>query len=242
MIEAAAAYDAATEEQKVRLAEELDKAYKHVLDLYKEYEEGLPVVPMSRCPFTGEVVWHTIDYYGIDGPWWDFERPARPVEELPGTYFALTGAMKLNGELVNGPFICKPGPEVPYVVPRLAAHPEIKAVISSITVGSHQAFPIFYFADPIPYDIVRVNAWGTNTYSAETAYGEGYWHQTYDLKRDFDFELEKWIRGGKLFWIEPDDETMTLHSVTSHCPYIGMGGRRYPVVIYGGKVRNSMIE
>ena len=43
MVEAAAAYDTADEEQKARLAEELDKAHKHVLDLYKEYEEGLPV-------------------------------------------------------------------------------------------------------------------------------------------------------------------------------------------------------
>jgi len=242
MVGAAAAYDEADEKQKAHLAEKLDIAHKHVSDLYEEYEKGVPVVALSRCPFTGVEAWHSIDSYGIDGPWWDYERPARPVEDLPNTYFALAGALKLSGELVNGPFLCKPGPEVPYVIPRLLARPEIKAVIFTTPVGSHMAFPIFYFAEPMPWDIVRTNTWGTNSYSAETIYGEGYWQQTYDIKRDFDFELEKWIRAGKLLWIAPEDDTMTLQSIIGRCPYIGISGRRYPVCIQAGRVWSSMID
>ena len=50
-----------------------------LLGVVREYEEGLPRLPLSRCPLTGEVQVHSFDPFGLDGPWWNFEAPARPL-------------------------------------------------------------------------------------------------------------------------------------------------------------------
>ncbi|MFQ5500666.1 MAG: hypothetical protein ACE5EQ_00010 [Phycisphaerae bacterium] len=236
------AYERSEGEEETRLSVELEAVHRRVMDLNCQYQTSLPVVPLSRCPFTGEVLRHSIDLFGIDGPWWNYQVPARPVEELPSTYFALAGSLKLNREPDAVPFLCKPGPEVPYVVPHLIGQPEIKAVISSIAVGPHEGFPIFYFSQPTRYEILRVNTWGLDCYVAEDPYGAGYSAQTYDVEADYDFDLEKWIRGGKLLWIAPGDRSLTLRSTTGSCPYLGLEGRCYPVCIQNGRTWSSMIR
>jgi hypothetical protein len=214
----------------------LVRLQQRVSDLWDEYLERVPFLPLSRCPFTGDKVLHSIDPYGIDGLWWNYDASIRPTENLPPTYFALAGAMKLADEVESFPFLCKPGPEVPYVVPRLLQRAEIRAVISSIRVGAHQGFPIFYFADPVPYDIERINTWGANVYTFLNEEGKIRWNVVYDTPEDFDFELEKWINAGKLLWIAPGDEQLTLHSEVGHCPYLGLSGRRSILRIQNNEV------
>ena len=57
-----------------------------------EYENWLPVVPLSRCPFTGETVDYCIDLMGLDGLWWNYDAPVRRTGELPPAYLPWTGS------------------------------------------------------------------------------------------------------------------------------------------------------
>lgn len=209
-------------------------------DLWDRYVASVPVLPISRCPFTGAEVTHSLDTAGLDGLWWNYEAPARPSETLPRTYFALAGAVRLGEPLESFPFQCMPGPEVPYVVPRLLARPEVRAVVSSVQVGPHTAYPIFYFADPFTGYISRVNTWGTAEFWFDGPDGRQVWDSVDDERADFDFDLERWIQAGKLLWIAPGDARLTLRSHTRACPYIGLRGRRHPLYLTMGTVSESV--
>lgn len=209
--------------------------------LWDRYVAGTPRPLLSRCPFTREPVHHSIDSFGLDGLWWAFDSPARPTETLPPTFFALTGAVKLGADLETIPFLCKPGPEVPFVVPRVLGHPTVRAVISSIPVGAHIGFPIFYFANPIPWDLERVDTWGTGLYRFETLEGRSAWHASDWEPEDFDFDLARWMEAGKLFWIDPEDPEGALRSDPGGCPFLGLTGRRLPMNLQGATVWDGAI-
>jgi len=219
-----------------RLAQHHQFYVRRSLDLREEYTIGVPVLPLSRCPFTNEVVQHSIDYLGLDGLWWDYDAAARPPEQLPATFFALTGALRLADTIPWFPFLCIPGPEVPYVLPRLLEHPAIVAVLSSVAIGAHQGYAITYFANPVPYDIPRVNTWATNTYTFPNEDGELAWDAQPDNPDEFGFDLEPWISSRQLLWIAPGDQTLALRDTVSGCPYLRLPGRRSITCIQEGDV------
>jgi hypothetical protein len=96
------------------------KAADRRAQLRREYETGLERLALSRCPFTDEVFSHSFDRGGLDGLWWQYNLPIRAVvEDLPETFFTWTGAVQLADELEVAPHTCKPGPAVPYLVPRM---------------------------------------------------------------------------------------------------------------------------
>ncbi|MDO8688676.1 MAG: hypothetical protein Q7R39_01445, partial [Dehalococcoidia bacterium] len=134
------------------------------------------------------------------------------------------------------PFVCKPGPGLPYVVPRLLKLPEVKAVVSSLQVGPHQAFPIFYYARPVPYGVERINTWGADDYGFLDGSGNYRWSSTPEAPEDFDFGLEEWIKTGKLLWIPPGDPGLTLRSDVRRCPYLSLDGERSVRYIQNGRV------
>ncbi|MGE5329229.1 MAG: hypothetical protein ACM3KR_06970 [Deltaproteobacteria bacterium] len=218
------------------LEEQYEKAQEKINEMTDNYINGVPVIPLSRCPFTQEIVNHSIDNLGIDGLWWNNENPQRPEEKLPQTYFAITGALKTAQPIEKFPFLCCPGTEVPYVVPRLLKQPEIKAVIYSLKIGNHTAYPIFYFAESSVSNIERVNDWGTENYSYENEAGDSYWDSYDMLSEDYDFDLSRWIEQGKLFWIKPDDSAMTLMGSVQDCPYIGLDGKKVISYIQDGEI------
>jgi hypothetical protein len=127
------------------------------------------------------------------------------------------------------------GPEAPYLVPRLLEREEIKAVVSSISVARHQAYPVFYFADPIP-KMDRVNNWGANHYTHLDGRGLLWPIAAEPAPHELDFELERWIRAGKLLWIAPGDRNLALRGDVSLCPYLGLPGRRSRLCVQEGKV------
>jgi hypothetical protein len=203
--------------------------------LREEYRRMVPVVRLSRCPHTGMVVSHSIDPWGLDGPWWNYRAFVRPPERLPSTYFALSGAVALDlARVERTPFVVRPGPGQPYVLPRILAHDAIKAVVSTIDVGPHRAYPILYFADPMILDLGRVNAWATDQYhfvDAEGVLCRASWEPD---AADADFELETWIDAGGLLWIAPGDTTLTLRSDIRACPYLRLdGGRAFRRLVDG---------
>ncbi|HRY13629.1 MAG TPA: hypothetical protein P5309_08655 [Syntrophomonadaceae bacterium] len=216
----------AHDENGAFMAAEMEKLQAQLADMRDEYADSLPVVSLSRCPFTSEKVEYCIDLGGLDGLWWNYDAPVRQMTELPYTYFALDGAVTLKGSVDAAPFLCKPGSGVPGILPRLLNQEEIQAVISAVPIGIHQGYAIFYFATEAPAGLPRVNTWGTKQYTFLDQNELVRWSD-YDADiNDYDFDLGKWIESGKLHWIKPGDESLTLFSSAEDCPYIGLEGKR----------------
>ncbi|MGD9972031.1 MAG: zinc ribbon domain-containing protein [Desulfatirhabdiaceae bacterium] len=204
--------------------------------LRHKYREKVPVFPLSRCPFTQAIYRHSIDPYGIDGLWWDYRSPNRPLEPHGGNVAAFTGAMHLSDSLERMPFLCKPGPGVPFIVPRVLEHDSIRAVISAQPIGLHSGYIIVYFTGSESINIEGFNDWGTDYYQFESDPGRVGWNRNYVTSSDYDFELEKWISSGKLLWILPGDTSLTLREGVEDCPYIGLEGPRKIQLIQDGEV------
>jgi hypothetical protein len=203
--------------------------------LWDAYSESVPYVALSRCPVSRRVAYHSFDPWGLDGLWWDADSPARPVEQQLPTYFALTGAMQLAEPVEDTPFLCKPGPGAPFVVPRLLEESNIRAVVSSTPVGRHTAFPIFYFVDGTAA-VERVNTWGMNHYTLLDELGWQRWGEVPERAEDFDFDLTRWLERGKLLWIEPGDRSLELREGVEGCPFIEIDGVREPQRAQGGEI------
>lgn len=201
-----------------------------------DYEARVPVLPLSRCPFTGRVVYHSIDPYGIDGLWWSYDSPVRPVESLPSRYLAFSGSMKLVLPFEHSPFLCKPGPGSPFVLPRILHNERVKAVISTLLIGNHRGFPVFYFADPVQNGMGVTNDWGMSFWQHHDPDGTLQWMSVTENEGEYDFNLEPWVTSGKLLWIAPGDRTMTIRTGLKDCPFTGLGGEEKNQRVQYGKV------
>lgn len=213
----------------------IDGLRERIGTLWDAYSDRVPLVALSRCPFSHDVAYHSFDPWGLDGPWWDAESPARPIERQLPSYFALSGAVRLHEPVESAPFLCKPGPEVPFVVPRLLSEPNLRAVVSQTPVGRHLGYPVFYFVDGTA-SVLRVNTWGTSAYTLLDERGLLRWNEAPELPEDYDFDLAPWIEAGKLLWIAPGDDSFRLQGAVDDCPYLEMEGRRAPLRIQEGEV------
>jgi len=200
-------------------------------DVTDAYLAALPRIDVARCPFTGATATIAIDTYGIDGPWWNALAALRPVETRPATLVAFTGALRLTEGVERTRHLVKPGPGAPYVLPRLLAHEGVRAVIRAVGVGAHLGWTITYFAERFPADAPRANDWGADHHP--TADG---WDAVPDHGEVRDFDLARWIEGGRLAWIAPGDATLTPRGTTDGCPYLGLAGVRSIQRVEGGEV------
>lgn len=192
----------------------------------REYLELLPRPAVARCPVTGEVVRHSLDTVGLDGPWWEHDALVRPVEERPATFVVLTGAVRVTGDPPEVPFPVVPGPGAPYVLPEVLRADGVVAVVSQLAVGPYDAWPITYFADPIPEGLRVPNTWGADMVWWETDSGEMAWHASAEESWEHDFDLAPWIRAGKLRWIAPGDKDLALRDDPEGCPFLAVDGPR----------------
>lgn len=211
-----------------------DKAEER-LRLKEEYSGVLTEIPVSRCPLTGEVVSTAIDTFGLEGLWWDYYDPVRPIADLPETQIAFTGALKLAELVEPTPFLVKPGPEVPFLVPRLIRDSDVTAVISQLTVGRHTGFVIVYFSHRPSRTLARFNEWGTDRYWVFDDQG-GWWDYVIEENESLDFDLARWIEAGRLKWIAPGDQKMQPQSTVAGCPFLSLEGRRSFLHIQEGQV------
>ena len=202
----------------------------------QEYEAGLPQVPFARCPISGEVQFHSFDPFGLDGPWWNYDAPLRPLMERIPSCLAVTGAVALAGDLPDVPWLCRPGPGLPWVLPRLLAAEGVFATIRQLSAGTHTAWAVCYFAAEAPAGLAMPNAWGTATYW-DASDGAPGWSSTPADPQDRDFSLSPWIARGKLFWIAPGDDTLTLRPEVAGCPFIGLPGEKREQRIAFGRLR-----
>ncbi|REE97157.1 hypothetical protein [Thermomonospora umbrina] len=205
--------------------------------LRKLYRALLPDVPVARSPISGEAVVWPIDTVDLDGWFWDYDGPARRQPPVPATWLCMTGAMRLAPRVPDTLFPIHPGPGAPYVVPRLLEAPGVTAVISQIAVGDHVGWPITYFG-PMPKGRPLENLWGTQSfpiYDDENRY-RGF-DDTPPWPDDWDFDLRPWLESGRLHWVAPGDDSLTLRQGASECPYLDLPGPRTITVIENGEVR-----
>ena len=218
---------------KGRAASEIRELYYRVL---AEYVDRLPRVPMSVCPFTGEPFVHSFDPFGVDGPWWWQDREVEIEEPVPPPAFkVLLGALALHGREpseARDPLI--PGPEVPFVVPRLLELPGMVAVVSELPLATGDtAYPIAYFSDAeIPPRLLH-QPWLQQDLWFEVAPGQSGWLIANDV---WDFELAPWLASGKLRWVEKGEEPRLAEvAAAAHCPFAGLEGSRWPQSIAAGQ-------
>jgi len=222
-------------------SQELADAHALLADLLNrerdEYLDLLPYRAVSRCPHTGLVALYPIDDAGLDGLWWRYEEPERPLADLPPTLFALTGAVDVTDPIEPAPFAVRPGPGAPYVLPRLLIEDQTVAVVSSITIGRHPGYVIAYYARESLSTPCTAAEWGTNRWTLTALQTrEPATIEVTELESERDYELAPWIESGRLRWIPPDDDTLTLRSGTEGCPYLDLPGRRSEITIFDGTV------
>lgn len=167
-----------------------------------EYADRLPRVVMGACPFTGELLRHSFDPFGLDGWWWHVDLPVR-IEEprAPAAFQVLLGALTLGraapSEVKNA---VKPGPDVPFVVPALLALPGMQAVVAKVQMATGDvAWPISYWSEEkiAPKDLHQ--PWCRDAYWFPTDSGGAGWSIAND---PWDFDLAKWVAAGKLAWVD----------------------------------------
>lgn len=219
---------------------------KRMAELSDEYRAGVPIVPLSCCPYCHEVLHYSFDPYDLDGLWWGVDIDARPSlfawERCPH-FLVLTGAVQLTHPVTAVEhLIVRSGPEVPFVAPHLLEGQPVTAVISSVRVGKHQAYPIAYFSQTQPLSIELVREWGRQYYYWQKPDGEYEWEETYDNEEDYDFDLPQWIERGQVQWIAPGDDSFKLQSKVANCPYVGLSGRQEVLCIQGGNVWSRTAE
>jgi hypothetical protein len=203
--------------------------------LWEQYLADLPVVALSRSPLSGDLLEYVIDIAGVDGLWWNCSYPVRPLQQMPADFVGLAGALRVGPPIEKTPFEVRPGPEVPYVVPRLLALPGVCAVVSQLQIGPHVGYAIAYFADHPEQVSNRVNTWGTDFYEVIDSQGVLTWSCDGDLAAlDRDFDLKPWMEAGKLLWIPPGDASMTLRSDTQYCPFLTLMGSRMDFTLFDG--------
>jgi hypothetical protein len=259
-------YEVATTvgEASETVVQELDSLRSKISDALDLYRLNVPVLPLSRCPITRQVAYHSIDVYGLDGLWWDNQVPIRPVDVLPSTFIMVLGALKLGPSLEKAPFPVRPGPEAPYVVPEVLSNPNVKAVVSTVKVGVHTAYPIFYYGLDWEKDLEPMNNWGANHWSyldrdgnlryneygvipiSDDSYLEDLEEAPDDDEEDVeytvDYDLRRWLEEGKLLWIAPGDQTFTLREGASGCPYLDLPGSRVFSLIVDGERLDDVDE
>ncbi len=215
---------------------EVERLLREILALSQQYRDGLPKVAISRCPFSGDLVVHSLDPFGIDGLWWNYEASQRPIESLPETFHSLSGALALVAPVAVASFVVRPGPGVPFVLPGLLGDPSVVAIISSVKVGLHTGYPVCYFSSNPESVEFRPNSWGASFRLEEWGLPGRGWSSREVQLQEMDFDLEPWVRSEKLGWIAPGDPAVRTRTSVDDCPYLAVKGTQLPQTVFRGKV------
>lgn len=206
-----------------------------------EYADRLPRVLMGACPFTGQPFKNSFDPWGVDGYWWQEGREFDTVEpQRPTSFKVLLGALAFHGRTpTEATSTVIPGPEVPFLVPRLLELPGMVAVVSSLSLETGDtAYPISYYSqEEIPPEDLH-QFWLQQDFWFKQEEGGTGWIIAND---PWDFDLRPWIEKGKLRWIPPGDTTgKVIAGPSAQCPYLDLAGDRFPQCVAEGE--RSLME
>ncbi len=200
---------------------------KQIGELLNQYFARLPRYPFGRCPVCSVLLEQVFDPWGLDGFWWQEDSNGRCPEPSACEHFrVLTGALNLNGKPpLGGEAESHPGPEAPYVIPKVLEMPTMVAVIASLPMtNGYTAFPVSYFSKDPPPSPALANPWTRTSCSFIARNGRsGFMYKT----DPWDFELLPWVQKNKVQWIEPGDpQTILKSGRTARCPYVDLKGLR----------------
>jgi hypothetical protein len=221
-----AAFEANEKAELVHGGETDQRARAAMAAAAKDYVDGVPILALARSPLSGRAFETSLDPFDLDGLWWAYDYEYRPYVEPPPDLFAWTGALKVDGPLPAWSLKAMPGPDVPFVLPSILAHPGISAVISAVRVGPHVGFPITYWSDPLPDGVERVDDWGHRSYTFRRADGSMASAHATQADEDKDFDLRPWMDRGRVHWIAPGDDSLEVHRGSDGCPYLDLPGER----------------
>lgn len=200
-----------------------------------EYVDRLPRIPLSACPFTGDLVKRTLDPWGYDGPFWHAGLTAEIEEPRPSPHFlVLLGAIALQREApAEATDKVLAGPDVPFVVPAILELEGVVAVMSRVRLENGDlAYPIAYYAeDRDTIEPIELHQpWLREDYWFTDDEGNISWSISNDV---WDFELEPWLRSGKLRWVDLEAEEPTVRRLAPDepletCPWARLDGQRQP--------------
>ena len=204
--------------------------------LLAEYSDGLPRVVMGACPFSGTVLRRAFDPFGLNGPWWWRDQTFAINEpDAPPAFKVLLGSLMLSGRRpAEATDSVTPGPEIPFVIPRMLGLQGMCAVICQIATDVGDiAHAITYWSkrDISPRRLHQF--WLRQELWFEGAHGSG-WMVANDV---WDFNLEPWINSGRLRWISPDDPKHRVLGADSgqSCPFVNAVGERRPQTFSRGR-------
>ncbi len=211
--------------------------------IHDYYTDGLPRLPLSRCPLCGAEQRISFDPLGIDGLWWSNDEPARPAapEGYCAHWLAQCGALYFVQPLPKSPLLVCPGPAAPYVIAPLLGSDQVYAVLSSWVAGLQRIFMLEYFEPEPNFNRPLYAVWPTNIRPpgvgrASLAVSD---IVTDFGVQDFDFNLAPWITRQKLFWIAPDDTGCTLRKGLEGCPYLNLAGTHEMQYLQNGEYWTS---
>ncbi len=204
--------------------------------LLDDYWNWIPDVSLSRCPFCGAEMVHCFDPVDLKGFWW-MDRTQQPCAEPSSCehFRLLSGAVNLNGLIPeSGPFECRPGPDAPFVIPRILERKGMTAVISisSMKCG-YIAYPIAYFSEEqIPGGLLT-QSWAQKEYWFTLDDGRTGWNIIND---SYDFDLLPWLRNGKVRWME-GDRVNSETAVPEKCPFLNIEGTKKTQILIDNELR-----
>jgi hypothetical protein len=202
------------------------------------YFRDLPRIPVSCCPHCDKPLYRAFDPFGLDGLWWRSD--AQPDEPLACPHFcALLGAVDLRSSRPRPDFDLHPGPDAPFVIPRLLEKKGMVAIISEIQLADGAvAYPIAYFAPRRPPVQALAAPWARTNFVYSTQLGVHSWRQAGDpapgesAPDAWDFDLQPWIASGRIRWCAPGgDRSALIPPSTTACPFADLPGSRQRQVI-----------
>ena len=201
-----------------------------------EYWGWIPMISLSRCPFCNAELRHPFDPVDLNGFWW-MDRTQRPCEEPEtcGHFNLLLGAVNLNGlPPQGGPFECRPGPDVPYVIPRILEMTTMLAVISSIAMHcGYTAYPVAYYSQILPASGSLTQTWAQAEYYFTLENGTTGWNVVFD---SYDFDLRPWLQAGKIRWIQGGRLNPEVAKPEA-CPFLDVKGMRRSQIVIEDELR-----
>lgn len=215
------------ENDRIIMLRKIDK----IIDRYWNW---VPEILLSQCPFCNTKLYYPFDPIDLKGFWW-MDRTQRPMKKpLACEHFnLLLGAVNVNNlPPQGGPYESRPGPDVPYVIPRILEMPSMIAVISSIEMHcGYTAYPIAYYSQIPPVAGSLTQSWARKEYYFTQDNRESGW----DIVSDsYDFNLLPWIKADKLNLFQ-EGQIITKKNDIKDNPLMHVEGTRKSQCIIGDK-------